>query len=355
LMKRTALICIIAACAALAGVAASASDASPGYDYAMGFHFSSVGGKSSSFYYEIATTVAELAVAETGFKVEIKRFPSNEAVTEAFKANKIDGGLLDNGAIMEIIESGGEVYPWATYVIGKDRKNKLCVWNRKKETLMSLADLEGKSLLWGATGYFGYLEFRDHLASKGIDKPLWKVFKSFTVAPNPNTTFMMLAKGDGDIAWSGIEADSILKVFQPDVRSQLSYGFCTEAVHNRGMIAINPKTVKKEHLAKATPILKESIMKLDKHAKTHPQLRAPIEYTKMIKMKFIPASADEYAYELALYKKAKKLGWVDEAKYLSEQLQKASPGKPVTVKPDMKYCKKKCGAAGASCVMSCMD
>jgi len=96
-------------------------------------------------------------------------------------------------------------------------------------------------------------------------------------------------------------------------------------------------------------------MKLEAHAKNHPQLRAPIEYTKMIKMKFVPAAPNEFDYELALYKKAKKLGWVDEAKYLSEQLKKAAPGKPVAVKPDMKYCKKKCGAAAASCVMSCME
>jgi len=193
-MKKTTLICAIAACAALAGVPASASDPAPGYDYVMGFHFASVGGKSSSFYYDIATTVAELAVAETGFKVEIRRFPSHEAVTAAFIANKIDGGLLDNGAIMEIIESGGEVHPWATYVIGKERKNKICVWHRKQDSFKNISDLEGKNLLSGASEYFGYLEIREHLAASGIDKPLWNVFKGFTVAPNSNTSFMMLAK-----------------------------------------------------------------------------------------------------------------------------------------------------------------
>lgn len=335
---------------------AAPTEAASSKIYVIGFHFESIGGKSASFYFDIVNSISKISSDEFGYKFKIQTFPTHQEVMDAFIKNKIDGALVDSGSIIDIIESGGEVLPWATYVIAKDRKNSICVWYKKEKPVKSINDMAGKTLLMIPDNYFQYLQLRNHLYSAGIDKPLWKFFRSFTPVANTNSYYMALAKGDGDVGWGGNEAATILKALQPATKAQLSYGLCTDPVYNRGMIAMNGKTVNKQEYERSLNAFRSLLKKpLEEYGKKYPELQAPIKYVKMVKMKFILASPDEYAYELDLYKKAKKAGWVDEAKYYLAKMQEVKLGKTAELKPDMNFCKKSCASKSSDCVLKCLE
>lgn len=323
--------------------------------YVIGMHFASVGGQSSSSLFDLVKMIVESSAEETGYEIKLQKFPSHQAVVDAWLKNELDGGLLHVGEAVRLINSGGEVIPWATFIVDKKDRSQTCFWHRKEMPVKSPEDLMGKSLIHSAGGGFGLISIREKLLELGVDKPLWEVFDSFVFTPSGNSTFMALAMKEGDILWNDSDQKFFLKLISSNLVGELKYDLCTDYSYSRGFIGINPKTVKKEDVAAAIKYIDKYISNIESMVKEHPELQAMYKYSRMVKMKVVKAGPDEIAYELKLYEKARSRGWVKEVAFIEKQLANAKPGDKVTIKPDMEYCKGVCAKGDSDCVLSCLE
>lgn len=323
--------------------------------YVIGIHFASVGGQSSSSLFDLVKMIVDSSAEETGYDLELKKFPSHEAVAEAWLKNEIDGGLLHVGSAVWLVNNGGKIIPWTTFTVDKKDRSQTCFWHRKDMPIESATDLMGKSLIYAPSGELGLITIRQRLLELGVDEPLWKVFGGFVVAPSGNSTMMALAMKEGDLLWNDSDHKYYIKLIASNLSGQLSYDLCSDYVYSRGFIGINPNTVKKEDIAVAMELAEKYVKNVEMIVKEHPELQAMYNYAKLAKMKIVMAKPDEYEYELKLYKKGRDKGWVREAQLINEQLKNARPGEKVVVKPDMNYCKGICAKGDSDCVLSCLE
>lgn len=326
-----------------------------GYDYVIGMHFDSVGGQSSSSLFDLVNMILELGTQETGMKIKLQKFPSHKAVAEAFMKDEIDGGLLHTGDAVWLVNSGAKVLPWATFVVDKKGRAKECFWHRKSDSIKTIADLAGKSLLYAVSGEFGLIMMRERLLELGLDKPLWDVFSSFVVVPSGNSSLLALAMNEGDVLWNNSDHKEFLKIISPNLVNELTFDMCSENLYSRGFLAINSSTVKNEDVQKAFDLIDFYTVNASEIIKKHPEFQAMYSYTKLAKMKFVKARPDEFAYEIKLYKKAQERGWVKEVDFIEKTLKNAKSGERVTIKPDMEYCKQSCVKGNSDCVLTCLE
>lgn len=353
LIKSSRYLVMAFLCAFLFVERACAKEA--GYDYVFGIHFDSVGGQSSSSLFDLVNMIMEIGSQETGLKIKLQKFPSHKAVAEAWVKNEIDGGLLHTGDAVWLVNSGARVLPWATFVVDKKGRAKECFWHRKSESIKTIADLSGKSLLYSIPGEFGLILMRDNLMKMGVDKPLWDVFGSFVVVPSGNSALLALAMNEGDVLWNDSDHKEFLKIISPNLVNELTFDMCSENLYSRGFLGINPAKVKEEDVQKAFDLIDYYTKNANTLVKNHPEFQAMYSYAKLAKMKFVKARPDEFDYEIKLYKKAQEKGWTKEVALIEKTLKNAKSGEKVKVKPDMEYCKQGCGKGDSDCVLSCLE
>ncbi len=322
----------------------------------IGVNFSSSSGKSASDWNEMANSLLSMTMEETGVKAVFKKYENNAAILEAIKKGTIDGANLAVPQMVDLHKSGIQIYPWATYSIGKNRKSNYCFWHAKNAPIHNISDVVGKSIIKDTFMPIDLLEIRELLFRNGIDKPLWQVFKSFTIVPNMNSAFMAVMVGKADIAWEGDDWKILLKILNPSISSNLTYEICLDHDYGRGMFFFNKKKISKETFDK----LKEALGKVDKliavYAKKDTGVLQLKQYMSMAKVKIVSADENELDGELQIYNKAKTNGWLQEAEYVSNKVRSAPKGTAVSAKPDYEYCRKICSKETnvVKCVEKCL-
>lgn len=326
-------------------------------DYQIGLHFESRGGVGSAQTLDFANSIINVAVKDYGYTVKIVNYPSDYAVMEAFVRNRIEGALIWSEMAADTIVRGAEFYPWASFTIGNKPKASACLWQLKSNPIKKPEDIIGKTYLSENYAPMKMVGLREILLSQGIDKPLWKVFKSFTKVPGNNSAFMAVAMGKADFTMEFDDNGYYLKVLSPGVGSKLRHTFCTEAVYSRGTILFNKKKVSRESFAGLSATLKDFLEnKYEPYMKSKPEMQSLAAFLKMSTMKFVQATPDTFKAELALYNKAKARKWLDEAEFMNETMEKAPMGQSVEIKPTFVLCKNLCKSAGVKleCVDHCM-
>lgn len=320
-----------------------------------GVHFSSTLGQSSSKLYEITDKMCKLISEVTGIEITLNKYASPVEVADAFVKNEIDAAGLFGGQVIQIIDSGIDVLPYVTYSLDDNIKYAACLWDRKDSGINEVSDIYGKTLVGREYDLpFPYLSLRDNLYQKGIDDPLWNVFKAFIYVPSDNSGFMAVADGDADMKWSSEDSRIPLKLFMPQTQVKLSAKFCSDPVLSNMMLVINKNTVADE----TYKLLKSEIgavkTRFEELAKTDNDFKMASQYMKMLKIDFAMADDDFMEYEKQLYERAKKKGWMREAEFVVGKMKDAQRGQPIEVKPDMEYCESKCGAKNATCIVECL-
>lgn len=325
--------------------------------YSIGFHFQSTASKSASNFYDLVSVVTEVAEQQVGYSFTLKKYASDEEVMEALLANEVDAGMIFPSHIAEIKERGGDVMPWLTYVVNKQRRASYCVWTRKDSDIKNLKDIIGKEYLTSTLDPYSLATFRDYLADNGIDKPLWKVFSKFMQTSNLNSSFMALASGDADVIWGNKDNETLLQLLVPGVIEKIKNDFCTDALFARGMLVINRKTVPPADIQKAKELGEYFTKNIATLSQEHQEVMAMYQYTKLVKLLLIPAIEKEVDYDIETYKRLKKKGYYDEAKYIIANLEKAPLGTAVEIKADFKMCKELCGTDKdpMACVEKCLE
>lgn len=320
----------------------------------FGMHFESGGGISSSSLYDFVNkTLAQLA-ATMGTDIKIFKYASNSETIESLLNGETNSTFMWPQFAHYIQGAEKDIEPVATYTVLKKRKASYCMWHSNKRTVTSFKDLQGGSLI---LDYFTPLdlgEIRLFLTENGVDMPLWKVFPSFVGAPSQNSAFIAVAMGDADFFWAKSDGEYYLKMINPGVASQLTKSLCTEEKYARGTIVINKKGLSEEDFN----IIKKSTLdffkNMKKLGKTDGTITAITKYMEMAKIEVIPANKNEFEVEFREYELIKKKGWLNELEYIASVMNNHPDGKPVQVKPDMDYCKKKCGD-DYKCIVSCTE
>ena len=293
-----------------------------------------------------------------GREIRLEKFPTVDSVRQAFIRGKIDITILWPEEIIEVTKAGGKIFPWAAYTVDGKRKRAECLWQAKGAALKNISEITGKTLVGGEyeLNVFHLISLREYLSQNGMDKPLWHVFKSFTVVPGNNSAFMSVAMGKFDFMWTNEDNKISLKIMNPTVASKLTFKFCTEKKFGRGILVFNKKKLTKAEMDFMRGYLKDADAKMAAHAKTDTAMQQVRTYIKMAKAKIVPANDDENAGERELFKKARANGWLTEAEFIYAKLAKATPGEPVVVKPDYTFCKKACPTKKdkEKCIVKCL-
>lgn len=326
-------------------------------EYVFGMHFESNAGMGSAQIFDIANAFFKVAAGEFGYQWSLRKYPSFDETSEAFLKGEIDAAFLWPSDVAQILEGGGAIYPWATFTFAGRRRAAYCLWQRVEDATDSLADIRGKTLLRHDYDYFNIIELRDYLAGNGMDEPLWKTFGSIIIVPSMNSAFMALAMGKADYYWTSDDNDVLLKFIVPGLAGKVKHNFCTDRVFARGIVAFNRKTVAAADREKYSKSLVDAINNFDRYAEKHPALKSVKQYMKAAKMQLAPAGENEYDYELKLYSRAEKNGWLKEAEYVIGKAKAAGPGKAADLAPDYSMCKEFCGGSGnlVRCVDDCMN
>jgi ABC-type phosphate/phosphonate transport system substrate-binding protein len=325
-------------------------------EYVLGAHFSSSYGISATQQYDMANTIIKITAGE-GFPTRIEKYSSSEELVKAFIGKRIDGAYVGPNEVAEIIDGGGRIHPWVSYTVNNKNKSALCFFYRKGSAINNITDLQGLNIVQDTFGVVTLIRMREYLAGRGIDRPLWQVFSSFTRAPNQNSSYMAVAMGKGDVTWDYQESVYNMRIMNPAVEAKMDRNFCTEALVSHDGIILNEKTLSPQELGALDERLKIFLPTFGEYAKGRPEIEQLLTYWKMTKKKIIPASPDEYASDLELYKKAKANIWQKEARYIFDIMEKAAPGTPVKIKPTYSMCKDTCqsGKDKVKCIDACMS
>lgn len=327
--------------------------------FTLGLHFESTTGVSSSQIYDLVNTCMKVVTKDFGFVIKLKKYSSDREVMQAFLDNEIDVGWLHPSEIMNIIEGGGKIYPFGTYMIARRRKTAECLWHNKNNQIKDISDLYGKRLLVDQSELY-FIKLRELLYVNGIDKPLWDVFDMFITHPSSNSAFFAIAMGDADLYLKEDDFKEMLNLINPSLISNVKYGFCTEHEYGRYSLVFNKNTSDSIDIEQFLEVLKNVLGDLGEYAKKEPQLKAVKQYTQMVKMTLIPAEKDEFAAEIRLMKKAKEKGWLREARFIVEKISETDKGNQFKIKPDFATCKKWCADYSSpekreTCLNACMD
>lgn len=322
-----------------------------------GVHFSTSGSLGSSQQKEFTDILKGIA-AENGITVVLKQFKSNKEAAAAFLANRLDMALLWPEDMLPIWDKGSSYSQWGTYTVAKKKQRSYCLWQLKSRGTPVAADLAKSTLFNENDSLLNYLRLRDFLFSKGIDKPVWKVFKSIVRTPSQNSAFMALSMGKGDFFWDSDDWDSLLKVMNSGQAVKLKHPLCSDPGYDRSGVIINRKTVPKENYGSLVNILRDfEGDKLDAYMKSKPELQSFRQMTKLAKIQFTLGDPGAYGMEKALYGKAKKNGWLGEAKFFMAHFAKTPVGSAMAIKSDFAYCKSSCGGSKTQekCIEKCMS
>lgn len=325
----------------------------------LGAYFTSTGGQSSSQELDFANTLGEAIGNEFGYKFVTRKYPSDADVQKAFLANEIDAALLWSGHVVGIEKKGGHVFSWATIVVDKQRRVAQCLWVKNTGAdVKDISSIVGGTLLAHDYNEVWLIMIREYLFSQGIDKPLWQVFNSFLQVKSMNSAFMALAMGKNDYYWVSRD-DTFLKMLSPNLLQQVKPAFCTEPIYARSAVVFNRNTMAEASLIE----LRDAFLSYYENRltveKKYPKVKALYEYLKLAKIKIIPASENEFKVESVLYEKAKKNGWLDEARFIIEKWDAVPVGQPVEIKLDFKACKELCAPKASAgereiCMEKCM-
>lgn len=323
----------------------------------FGIHITSSAGQSSAQWLDITKGIMNIFKENYGLEVVMKTFPSFEEVEEALIKNEIDGADLWPGEFGALTEKGASIHPWATFQIKKTEKTSLCLWQRKNEKTLNVNDVFGKRLI-GLSYTFDLLLFlRDYLYRNGVDKPLWNVFRSFTHVSGTNSAYMSVVASDVDYFWYPSDDKTILKLVSPNVAKLVSYSLCSESVYARYAIVMNKKTLSKAELRKLDEVLVKFLKDFNEFSKTNMDIKSMRQYMSLAQMRLVPAKPDEFDYEMKLFENARKRGWIEEADFIIQQMEKAPKGKTMEITPDYDYCRKTClaGKTQMACIEKCME
>lgn len=337
-------------------IAAETLTADKKKDYVIGIFFDNTVGGSSAQWLDMSNSLLRMGVEESGVPAQIQKFPTEDAALNAFLGGKIEGVRLWPQRMIMIQEKKIDVYPWVTYTIDRKRKTAFCFWNAKTAAIKDVSALVGKTIVRDEFTPLDLIMMREFLAVRGLDKPLWKVFKSFVIVPGANSAFMCVAMGKADVTWDRYDWKPILKIMIPGAASKLSPGFCSDESYARWAIVFNRKLVDKDDIRKMRDVIGASNATLDSYAKKDPGIMQLLQFMKMAKAKVIPADDSEVDHELEVYRKAKTNGWLAETDVIISQMKKAGKGKPVSIRADYDFCRKTCkpGKDQLACIDACM-
>jgi len=322
----------------------------------MGIHFVSSMGQSSAQVFDMAKGITNAIKDNYGLDLQLKTYSSGPEIKEAFLRNEIDAAAFWPGEAVEIMERGGSVHPWSTFHVKKSKKSPFCLWQRKNENPQGISAVAGKRLINTEYSVDWLLFLREFLYRNGIDKPLWRVFSSFTSVSGSNSAFMAVAAGDADFFWTYKDNEVILKLVSSNMANQVSHDFCSDSVYARATIVFNGKTLSKDDLIKSDKALVNFIRDINELAKTNMGIKTLKQYMGLVQSRIVPARPDEFDYEVKLFKESRKRGWMAEAEFIVEQMDKAPKGKPVEIKTDYKTCRALCAGDKdeVKCVSDCM-
>lgn len=325
----------------------------------FGVFFTSTGGQSSSQSLDFTNTLADAVAAEFGYKIEPKKYSSDADVKQAFLDNEIDAALLWSGHIVEIDKRGGRTFPWVTIEVDKKRTVSQCLWgNNSRSGNADILSIGGSNLLAHDNDVLLMVMLREYLFTQGIDIPLWREFKTFTQMKNMNSAFMALAMGSNDYYWVSSD-DTFLKMLNPNLLNQVKPVFCTKPVYARSAVIFNRKTMSDASIKELREAFKKYYTNRKPVEDKYPNVKALYQYLKMAKIKMVLAKEDEFKVENALYEKAIKNGWLEEAKFIQKKWSAAPVGQPVEIKMDFKSCKAVCAPKASAgerevCIDACM-
>lgn len=321
----------------------------------IGVHFKTGSGLSAAEFVDMTNSMINMIAGEAGEKVRYAKFSSRDEILQAYLKGQVDGALLYAEEIVDLAAAGGKFEPFATYTVNHERKSASCFWFPKASPVEKVGEVRGNTIISNAYPKVNLLLMRDYLQRNGVDKPLWQVFKTFTVVPSGNSALMAIAMNRADLTFDTGDWETGLKIMSPSTAAKVARGFCTDAVYARGAVILNPKTVSKDRIGALRSVLSNSQALLKEYAKKDPGILQVKQYMKMARADFVPADSDEFETYLALYRKAKKNGWLMEAEFIHETMEKAAVGTPVQIQPSFKLCKTMCGGARATvaCIEKC--
>lgn len=330
----------------------SSAMASEKKEFVIGINFPSSMGVSSSQMYDMANGVIHVINDGLSVKCRLERFESMDAMTAAFERGTIDGEASINEQVVESMDRGVVVKPWATLAFEGKTRQSFCLWYAKERPLRSVSEIVGKTIADSNFTPLYLARIRSYLVDHGIDQPLWKTFDSFVVVPGLNSAFMALAMGKVDVMWN-IDSNRVtMKLMSPATMAKLAYGFCDAGDSMPASVVFNKNVSAAAfaELKRKMANFKEDMIRLSKTDSSVLQMR---QYLMMTRSQMEPADANGYAADLKLYRKAKANGWMDEARFIMEMIDKTPPGKPVHVSTNYKYCRKRC--LGKPNTAKCMD
>lgn len=355
-MKRICFAMCVLVIASLLNSERSAAEDQKKFQIRFGIHYSTAGSLGSSQQKEFGDILINISRAE-GIYVVAKQYSSDDDVAKAFMAGEIDVALIAPENMSEVWDKGYAYYPWGTYTVNNKPRRTYCMWHLKSAKAQSAQDFIGATLIDENASLIDYLRLRDYLHSKGIDKPVWKVFKTIIRSPNQNSAFVALSMGKGDFFWDSDDWDSLLKVINSGMASKLRHTICGEKEYDRTNVIISKKTVSKENYeAMRDALQKYSGKKMDEYLKTDPKMEAFRKMLKMAKIRFVLSPREIYKTEKDLHELSKTNGWLAEAKFYSAQLEKVPMGSSTTVKSEYSFCKSSCEKSKTKdkCVEQCM-
>jgi hypothetical protein len=325
-------------------------------EYVFGMpNLSAMWGMSATQNYDVWNAVFKHANDESGDSWSMKQFSSVDEVVDAFCTGKVAATAVFPGIAVELIDHCGKIAPWVTFVVGKRRKTSYCFFYPKTNVVKDFSEIRSKTIIVGYEP-LDLIRLREFLYTNGIDEPLWKVFKAFIKVPNVNSTLMAAAMGKADLMFNDEDSELEMKIMNPAIAAKMAHSFCTEPVYARAIIAINPRSMPPDEIERYRGVAKRFIAKMGEYAKTDPGIQQLRQIMNMVKAKFIPADAGELDIEANLYLKAKKNGWLEEAKFIQETMNKAPLGTPVEIRPTYNMCNKACKSVKdkMKCIDGCM-
>lgn len=311
-------------------------------DYKIGVAILSDAGTSASQIYDGITSVSDLFKNEYGYDIAIEKYSSTATVKDDFLNNKLDMGAFFPNEIVELIDAGGKVYPGPTYTVNDNRKVGLCLYAHSESGITDVNDIRGKNILMPRYNSLEIIQLRNFLKSKGIDEPLYNVFNSFIKISSTNSAYLALSMGDVDLIWGNTDTPYMLAIINSNIGSKVKKVVCTEDIYARSAILLNKNTIDKASYDAIIKAFKNNVSNLKTFSNSSPSLQAVYRYLKMTKARITITTEDEFDAEIELYRKARKSGWLDEAKLIVEKVAEAPKGEPVKIKMDYKACKNSC-------------
>lgn len=320
----------------------------------FGMHFESGGGISASSLYDFVNKTLAQMSSNMGVNIKILKYGSNEETINSVIKGESNSTFMWPQFIHYLEGENKNIIPIATYTVAKKRKAAYCLWHTKKVTVNSIDDIKGKTLILDYYTPLDLGEMKLVFLEKQLDAPLWQVFSAFVNAPSQNSAFIALAMGDADYFWAKSDSEYYLKMINPSVATQLTKSFCTEEKYSRGTIVINRKEFSDQEFESVKKSTLQFFKGMKKTAKTDGTLAAITRYMEMAKIEVIPADANEFEVEQKEFAMIRKKGWLNEVEFISRMMADKPTGKPIQIKPDIEYCKKKCGE-DYKCIVACSE